>query len=102
MQDTRNNAKREQFEALRAAGQTVRQAATAVGISVSTGHIWSKGDRQGKEKAPVQGNGFVRLIRQSEVGATVELELSGVVIRVPPEFDADSLARLIGVVRRSA
>lgn len=102
MQDTTNEAKREKFAALRAAGQTVRQAAMAVGIAVSTGHAWSKVHRQGKEKDAGQGKRFARLVRQSDIRSTIELEVSGVVIRVPGEFDADALARLIGVVRRSA
>jgi hypothetical protein len=74
----------------------------AVGIAVSTGHAWSKGHREGKGNAVAKGNGFARLIRQSDVSSGIELEVSGVVIRVPREFDADSLTRLIAVVRRSA
>ena len=80
----------------------MRQAATAVGIAVSTGHAWSKAHRGGKDEDASRGNGFARLIRQSDVSSSFELVVSGVVIKVPREFDADSLTRLIGVVRRSA
>ena len=102
MRNTTNQAKREKFEALRAAGQSVREAATAVGVAVSTGHVWSKACGQNRRKDAVEGKGFARLIRQGDVSSAIELEVSGMVIRVPREFDADSLAQLITVVRRSA
>lgn len=102
MRNRTNQEKREKFAAFRAAGQSVRQAATAVGIAVSTGHIWSKAHGQNKEKDAVSGNGFARLIRQGDVSSAIELEVGRVVIRVPREFDAESLLQLIAVVRRSA
>ena len=80
----------------------MREAAAAVGIAVSTGHIWSKAHGQAKKNNAVQDNGFARLIRRSDVTSAIELEVSGVVIKVPREFDADLLAQLIAVVRRSA
>lgn len=76
-----------------------------VGVATSTGYAWARAQRAKpvvESLASKSGVGFARLVRQSEVRALIELEVAGVMIRVPAAFDADSLARLINVIRRSA
>ena len=106
MHETCNGkSRREKFEGLRAEGQSVRQASATVGVAASTGYAWASAQRQksGKWKPAAKGNaGFARLVRQSEVRTLLELEVAGVVIRVPSAFNADALVELIHAVRRSA
>lgn len=75
-----------------------------MGVAESTGYAWARahGEDVQNGTAAESKTSFARLIRQSDVQTFIELEVSGVVIRVPREFDADSLTQLIEVIRRSA
>lgn len=97
--------KREQFEGLRSTGQSVGQAAKEVGIAKSTGYAWSRLPRDTKSAASATATTrFARLMRTKDVQphAVIELEVAGVVVKVPPHFDADALARLVAVLRGQA
>lgn len=99
------SSKREQFEDLRAAGQSVRHAAKAVGIANSTGYAWARLQR---DMEPVASSAlrprFARLIRTNDVlpHPVIEVEVAGVVVKVGRDFDDDALIRLVTVLRRSA
>ena len=97
--------KREKFEDLRSAGQSIGHAAKAVGIAKSTGYAWSRLPRDTKLAAGATATPqFARLMRTKDVHPhpVIELEVAGVVVKVPLDFDADALARLVAVLRGQA
>ena|SRR4028118_656654 len=102
MRQSEAATKREKFEDLRSAGQSVGQAAKAVGIAKSTGYAWSRLARDTKPTANATATPrFARLIRTKDVHShpVIELQVAGVVVKVPSDFDTDSLARLVAVLR---
>ena len=105
MRQSKALTKREQFEDLRSAGQSVGQAAKEVGIAKSTGYAWSRLPRDIKLAASATATPrFARLMRTKDVHPhpVIELEVAGVVVKVPLDFDADALARLVAALRGQA
>lgn len=99
MKRQESEERRQKFEALVATGVSVAKAAAAVGISTSTGFVWSQPLRRAAVKGPQKAMRFARLVPQATVEKQIQLEVSGVTIKVDSTFDEQTLARLIRVVR---
>jgi transposase len=94
----------------RRSGQTAREFARGAGINPSTLAYWSwrlnREDRTGQQavsrhdwKSPAQQGSFVELIAGPAEDRRSELELvDGRRLRVPPDFDAAALGRLLAVL----
>lgn len=86
---------RDSFERYVAEGLSTREAALRVGVAPSTGYSWRLGMRGKALKKPQ----FARLYAQSQAPSRIELEVSGVVIRIEGGFDQEVLGKLLTVVR---
>src|SRR5271170_7120717 len=95
---------REVLAALRRSGKSVGEFAAEHGLDPQRMYLWRR--RLGKAEPTIFQELIVRPAAQRAVpdagGNLFEIVLaSGDVVRVPPSFDAEALARLLGVLARS-
>ena len=89
---------RKMFEQLLTDGHTTAVAADQSGVASSTAYKWARAGQQAgaSSSRPPQ---FARLVPQSQVAPRIEIEVSGVTIRVAADIDSKALARLIAIVK---
>jgi transposase-like protein len=94
--------KRQRFLELSEAGRSVKDAAVEIGVAASTGYMWL---RQAKfTKAITSEPGRIRFAQlvPTNTQEDMVLEVAGVVVKIPSNFDEHTLLRLVGALRRSA
>lgn len=98
MKITDRVAERREFERLLGAGQSAGSAAAEVGVANSTGYKWARSIAktvQPTRKSPQ----FARLVPTGQISPRIEIEISGAILRVDADIDAQVLARLVTALR---
>lgn len=92
-----NQERRRLIDRWRTSGAPARAFAARHGIALSTFYEWAK--RFPELAAPAFAEVAVLESARPSSMASIELEVAGVVVRVPPGTDADSLRQVLEALR---
>ena len=91
--------RREVFEEQQRTGESLRAVARRLGVHEAAAYEWAKQNKQNAKKLrPLSGVSFAQVVRATPFSWLV-VEVGPVAIRVPRDFDAEHLRRVVQALR---
>jgi transposase-like protein len=97
------------IELVTAGGATVGEAASRLGVTLSTAYKWMRDRASVRGRRPERSSGrppaaprFVRVLSSREAEAAIAVRVGAAEIQVRPDFDADLLRAVVEALRGGA